>query len=298
MIWDIAREAVEWQDGKAYPAGPNAGSFEPLTLGRDRAQGGAHRRADQRRGVAQRARRRRRASARISATSRSIRRPGTSTILRYTAVQDVGRAIHPSYVEGQIQGGVAQGIGWALNEEYIYDTKGRMENPGFLDYRVSGRLRPADDRGGDGRGAQPAPSVRRARRRRGADRAADGRRRQRDPRARPGSGCAICRCRRRRCWRRSTKPPRRPDREGPDPAARRHLRLLLSRFHRRTGGVGGEGADFLALVRELDARFPGLGTRVEEGMAIAIDGVIYQDAYDAKLDDGSEIYLIPKIAGG
>ena len=49
-------------------------------------------------------------------------------VLRYTAIQDVGRAIHPSYVEGQIQGGVAQGIGWALNEEYIYDKQGRMEN--------------------------------------------------------------------------------------------------------------------------------------------------------------------------
>jgi CO/xanthine dehydrogenase Mo-binding subunit len=40
------------------------------------------------------------------------------------------------YVEGQIQGGVAQGIGWALNEEYIYDKQGRLDNPGFLDYRV------------------------------------------------------------------------------------------------------------------------------------------------------------------
>ena len=67
--------------------------------------------------------------------SRSIRRPATSKILRYTAVQDVGRAIHPSYVEGQIQGGVTQGVGWALNEEYIYDKDGRLENPGFLDYR-------------------------------------------------------------------------------------------------------------------------------------------------------------------
>ncbi len=55
---------------------------------------------------------------------------------------------------------------------------------------------------------------------------------------------------------------------------------------------------FRALVRELDERFPGLGTQVEEGMAIAIDGVIYQDAYGAKLEEGSEIYLIPKIAGG
>ena len=61
---------------------------------------------------------------------------GHVTILRYTAAQDVGRAIHPSYVEGQVQGGAAQGIGWALNEEYIFDRDGKMENPGFLDYRV------------------------------------------------------------------------------------------------------------------------------------------------------------------
>ena len=61
---------------------------------------------------------------------------GCVKILRYTAIQDVGRAIHPSYVEGQMQGGVAQGIGWALNEEYVYDQDGRLENPGFLDYRV------------------------------------------------------------------------------------------------------------------------------------------------------------------
>ena len=58
------------------------------------------------------------------------------TILRFVAAQDVGRAIHPSYVEGQIQGGVVQGIGWALNEEYIYDKDGRLENPGYLDYRM------------------------------------------------------------------------------------------------------------------------------------------------------------------
>ncbi len=61
---------------------------------------------------------------------------GQSRIIRYTAAQDVGRAIHPSYVEGQIQGGAAQGIGWALNEEYIFDRNGKMDNPGFLDYRM------------------------------------------------------------------------------------------------------------------------------------------------------------------
>ena len=61
---------------------------------------------------------------------------GKVQILRYTAVQDAGKAIHPSYVEGQIQGGVAQGIGWALNEEYIYDDQGHLLNTSLLDYRL------------------------------------------------------------------------------------------------------------------------------------------------------------------
>jgi xanthine dehydrogenase molybdenum-binding subunit len=57
-------------------------------------------------------------------------------ILRCTIAQDVGRAIHPGYAEGQAQGGVAQGIGWALNEEYCYDEKGILLNTGLLDYRM------------------------------------------------------------------------------------------------------------------------------------------------------------------
>lgn len=61
---------------------------------------------------------------------------GKVEILRYTAVQDVGKAIHPSYVEGQIQGGVVQGIGWALNEEYIYSDEGHLLNASLLDYRM------------------------------------------------------------------------------------------------------------------------------------------------------------------
>jgi CO/xanthine dehydrogenase Mo-binding subunit len=64
------------------------------------------------------------------------RETGKVTVLRYTAIQDAGKAVHPAYVEGQMQGGAVQGIGWALNEEYIYDANGRMENPGFLDYRI------------------------------------------------------------------------------------------------------------------------------------------------------------------
>ena len=61
---------------------------------------------------------------------------GKVQVLRYTAVQDVGKAIHPSYVEGQIQGGAVQGIGWALTEGYFYLEDGSMANPTFLDYRM------------------------------------------------------------------------------------------------------------------------------------------------------------------
>jgi CO/xanthine dehydrogenase Mo-binding subunit len=135
ITWDISPDAVEWRDGKAFPAGANAGSFEPLSLaeiaGKAARTGGPIS-----------------AEVQINAQGQAPgftthvcdvevdRETGHVKILRYTAIQDVGRAIHPSYVEGQMQGGVAQGVGWALNEEYIYDKDGRLENPGFLDYRV------------------------------------------------------------------------------------------------------------------------------------------------------------------
>ena len=61
---------------------------------------------------------------------------GKVEILRYTASQDSGTSIHPSYVEGQIQGGVVQGIGWALNEEYYMSDEGQMMNSSLLDYRM------------------------------------------------------------------------------------------------------------------------------------------------------------------
>jgi CO/xanthine dehydrogenase Mo-binding subunit len=61
---------------------------------------------------------------------------GKVQILRYTVAQDVGTAIHPAYVEGQMQGGAVQGIGWALNEEYFYGSDGAMRNPTYLDYRM------------------------------------------------------------------------------------------------------------------------------------------------------------------
>jgi molybdopterin synthase sulfur carrier subunit len=59
-----------------------------------------------------------------------------------------------------------------------------------------------------------------------------------------------------------------------------------------------EATTFRRLVLELELRFPGLGKQVEESMAIAIDGEIFQDAYAAELRPNSEIYLIPRIGGG
>ena len=61
---------------------------------------------------------------------------GKTDVVRFTAFQDVGKAIHPSYVEGQMQGGSVQGIGWALNEEYYMNDDGGMDNSTLLDYRM------------------------------------------------------------------------------------------------------------------------------------------------------------------
>ncbi|MBI3209918.1 MAG: xanthine dehydrogenase family protein molybdopterin-binding subunit [Candidatus Solibacter usitatus] len=61
---------------------------------------------------------------------------GRVSVLRFTSIQDAGKAIHPSYVEGQMQGGSAQGIGWALNEEYYMSPDGGMMNSSLLDYRM------------------------------------------------------------------------------------------------------------------------------------------------------------------
>ena len=135
LLWDIDPDAVEWSDGHARPAGANAGDFKPLSLAELAAK------AAQTGGPI---------TAQISVNAQGAapafathvcdvevdEETGRVEVVRYTAVQDAGRAIHPGYVEGQIQGGVAQGIGWALNEEYIFDASGRLDNAGFLDYRM------------------------------------------------------------------------------------------------------------------------------------------------------------------
>jgi CO/xanthine dehydrogenase Mo-binding subunit len=133
--WKVDVDAVKWEDGHAKPASSNVGEFEPLSLKQIAANapntGGP--------------------IGATNALNAGGQAPGFATefvdvevdpetglvkILRFVVAQDAGRAIHRGYVEGQMTGGVVQGIGWALNEEYIYDDKGRLANAGFLDYRI------------------------------------------------------------------------------------------------------------------------------------------------------------------
>ena len=134
-LWGIEPEAVEWKDGAVHPAGPNAGKFPPMGIAEIAAMspntggpiaGHYEVNAD---------------GAGVSFGVHLVDvevdpDTGATKILRYTVFQDAGKAVHPDYVEGQMQGGAVQGIGWALNEEYIYGADGRLQNPGFLDYRV------------------------------------------------------------------------------------------------------------------------------------------------------------------
>jgi len=134
-IWKIDPDAVVWESGEARPAGDNAGKFEPLSLGQIAAQatatGGPIGAGKQLNTTG--------AEGGFATHLCDVEVDpalGIVRVLRYTAFQDVGRAIHPGYVEGQMQGGAAQGIGWALSEEYIFDKNGKLDNPSFLDYRM------------------------------------------------------------------------------------------------------------------------------------------------------------------
>ncbi|MBT4588967.1 MAG: xanthine dehydrogenase family protein molybdopterin-binding subunit [Rhodospirillaceae bacterium] len=134
-IWEVEPDEVVWEDGHARPAGSNVGDFDPLSLAEIAAKAGffggtiaGH--------------------AEINVTGGGPgfgthlvdvevdRDTGAVKVLRYTIIQDAGKAIFPDYVKAQFHGAAVQGIGLALNEEYIYDDKGVMINPGFLDYRI------------------------------------------------------------------------------------------------------------------------------------------------------------------
>jgi CO/xanthine dehydrogenase Mo-binding subunit len=133
-LWEMKPEQVLFENGKFVPSEPGE-KAKPMTLkelaGRMARTGGP-------------------IVGRATVNPRSVG-PGFATtlvdvevdpdtgkvqILRATVAQDVGHAIHPAYVEGQMQGGTAQGLGWALNEEYFYDKRGVLRNTGLLDYRM------------------------------------------------------------------------------------------------------------------------------------------------------------------
>ncbi|MFK7913258.1 MAG: xanthine dehydrogenase family protein molybdopterin-binding subunit [Pseudomonadales bacterium] len=133
--WGVDEDQVDWQDGQAVPIpGVNA-ELKPLSLADIAAK--AAKTGGPILG---------RASLNAAGAGPSFAvciaelkidpETGRTDVLSFTGIQDAGKAIHPAYVEGQIQGGAVQGIGWALNEEYIYGDDGVMQNAGFLDYRI------------------------------------------------------------------------------------------------------------------------------------------------------------------
>ncbi|ANT50098.1 xanthine dehydrogenase family protein molybdopterin-binding subunit [Mesorhizobium amorphae] len=135
QMWDIPVDDVVWENGQALARGEKYGNLSPLSLKEIAAQSG-------------------KTGGPIAGHSELVAdgagvsfathicdievdpETGATRVLRYTVIQDAGKAVHPTYVEGQYQGGAAQGIGWALNEEYIYGKDGRLQNAGFLDYRI------------------------------------------------------------------------------------------------------------------------------------------------------------------
>lgn len=135
QTWDIPVEDVVWEKGHAIAKGEKYGNLSPLSLKEIATASG-------------------KTGGPIAGHSELVAdgagvsfathicdvevdpETGSTRVIRYTVVQDAGKAVHPTYVEGQYQGGAAQGIGWALNEEYIYGKDGRLQNAGFLDYRI------------------------------------------------------------------------------------------------------------------------------------------------------------------
>lgn len=135
QMWDISVDDVAWEQGHAVAKGEKHGNLGKLSLKEIAAESG-------------------KTGGPIAGHSELVAdgagvsfathicdievdpETGATKVLRYTVVQDAGKAVHPTYVEGQYQGGAAQGIGWALNEEYIYGKDGRLQNAGFLDYRI------------------------------------------------------------------------------------------------------------------------------------------------------------------
>ena len=215
---------------------------------------------------------------------------GATRVLRYTVVQDAGKAVHPTYVEGQYQGGAAQGIGWALNEEYIYGKDGRLQNPGFLDYRIPvcsdlpmidtqileipNPNHPYGVRGvGETSIVPPLAAI--------ANAVSNAVRRADDAH----SDVAAAH-------------------PGGDRGGTGRLMVEVTLWGSLGAAAGGknkveiEAKDIRELFRKLAEQYPGLEPLIDRGIAVAIDGTIYRDTWSKELPKGAEIFLLPRLAGG
>jgi len=149
-LWNVEPENVEWRDGKAVlAAGVGIEDLiEKSASGADAAAGGKQFTLAElaaKAGVtggpltasaSHTAHNAQPAFAVNICDAEVDRETGKVTLTRFTCIQDAGKAVHPAYVEGQMQGGAVQGIGWALNEEYLFRADGSLDNAGFLDYRI------------------------------------------------------------------------------------------------------------------------------------------------------------------
>ncbi len=221
---------------------------------------------------------------------------GRATILRYTVAQDAGRALHPAYVEGQYQGGAVQGIGWALNEEYIYGDDGKLQNAGFLDYRMPVAsdvpmidailvevANPKHPYGVRGVGETPIVPPLGGHRQRDGERHRHPLHRAADVAAQGAEGAQG---------------------EGPQQGLS-HTRMarvvLIGNLAQVTGGVAEfdlSATSVQQLFRQLGELHPALAPHLESGVAVAIDGQIFQDALLEPIGPNSEVFLLPAIAGG
>ena len=286
--WGVDEEQVDWQDGQAVPMPGLNADVKPLSLA-DLAKN-AGRTGGPICGRASLNAQGAGASFSVNFADISVdQETGRTEVLSFTAIQDAGKAIHPSYVEGQMQGGAAQGIGWALNEEYIYNDDGIMENAGFLDYRipVASDLpmidthivevpNPSHPYGVRGVGETPivAPlavvgnAVARALGKRNQRTAALAANVFWPPSTADGTALAKI--------------------EFPD------MVLVATKGTRECEIVA---ANFRELLLKLEERFPGVSEALER-CQVAIDGQIYQEAFLEPLLPTSEVFFMPKIEGG
>ena len=288
-MWDIPVDDVVWEDGHAKAKGDKHGNLPPLSLKEIAAAaantGGPI--AGHSELVAD--------GAGVSFATHICDievdpETGATRVLRYTVIQDAGKAVHPTYVEGQYQGGAAQGIGWALNEEYIYGKDGRLQNPGFLDYRIPvcsdlpmidtqileipNPNHPYGVRGvGETSIVPPLAAIANA----------------------VSNAVGV----------RMTHIPMSPPRIlAATRAGTGGLMVEVTLWGSLGAAAGGknkldiEAKDIRELFRKLAEQYPGLEPYLERGIAVSINGVIYRDTWSKELPQDAEIFLLPRLVGG